>query len=339
MHRKQSASIQDVAKEAGISPQTVSRVANNSDKVRPETKKKVLSAMQKLGYRPNYAARALKRGHFNDVGVVLYSMAEYGNTHILDSILSTANANHYATTIQIMDGSSPHPLYDAVERMQVLPVDGIIVIMERCTSDFEDFQPPADFPVVLISERPSPHCVTVDTDQYDCSTQIVNYLLGKGHKTVYHIAGPIHSSQAAERRLAGWADALYDADITDLPEVHYGDWHAQSGYDIALELAKRPDCTAVYAANDQMAYGAMLGFKAAGKRVPEDISVMGIDDSLGDYVPQLELTTLRPRFDEIGRRAFDTIIGASTGRQAPKPGVKIGIPASLIERGSVRAIR
>jgi DNA-binding LacI/PurR family transcriptional regulator len=339
MRPKQSASIQDVAREAGISPQTVSRVANDSDKVKPETREKVQKAMQKLGYRPNYAARALKRGNFNDVGVVLYSTSEYGNTRILDAILSSANKNHYATTIQMMDKSCRHPLYDAMEQMQALPVDGLIVIMEQCTPDFEAFRPPSDFPTVLISERPSPHCITIDTDQYDCSTQVVNYLLRKGHKTVYHIAGPTQVSQAAERRVAGWADALYNAQITNLPEVQYGDWHAQSGYDAALKLSRQENCTAVYAANDQMAYGAILGFQAAGKKVPEDVSVVGIDDSLSDYVPQLQLTTLRPQFDKIGEQAFNVIIEASTGKQAPKPGSKIVIPANLVERSSVCKIR
>ena len=130
----------------------------------------------------------------------------------------------------------------------------------------------------------------------------MDYLLSKGHKTVYHIAGP-SSSRAAESRAQGWHDTLDQLGLR-IPPTYMGDWEADSGYQAGLALAHDPDCTAIYAANDQMAYGAMLGLQAAGKRVPEDVSIVGVDDSLSGTIPRLSLTTMRMKFNDIGREAF-----------------------------------
>ncbi|BAQ30762.1 transcriptional regulator [Bifidobacterium scardovii JCM 12489 = DSM 13734] len=335
MGNTSTASMQDVAREAGVSPQTVSRVANGSNAVRPETRRKVEAAMDKLGYRPNYAARALKHGKFKDIGVVMFNMTTFGNARILNGIAAAANDNGYATTVQSIGRGRERTLQAAIERMKQLPVDGVVVVMEERVPDFDEFQPPQDLPVVLISEDPANHCPTIDADQYGCSTAIVDYLLSKGHRTVYHIAGP-SSSRAAESRAQGWRDALEQMGIP-VPPTYVGDWEADSGYQAGLSLARDPGCTAIYAANDQMAYGAMLGLRAGGKCVPEDVSVVGVDDSLVGMVPRLNLTTMRMKFTEIGREAFSIVKRICEGERIPS-GVKTVIPPEFIERGSVRDI-
>ena len=333
MERTSTVSMQDVAKEAGVSPQTVSRVANGSDAVKPETRRRVEAAMDKLGYRPNYAARALKHGRFNDIGVVMFNIASFGNSRILKGITSAADDNGYAVTIQMLGRDHDRTLTAAVERMKQLPVDGVIIVMEENLPDFNGFTPPRDLPVVLLCEGPSDQCATIDADQYGCSTAIVDYLLSKGHRTVYHIAGP-SASRAAQSRAQGWRDALEQMGLR-IPPTFIGDWNADSGYQAGLSLAHDPECTAIYAANDQMAYGAIQGLRAAGKRVPEDVSVVGVDDSLIGMVPRLELTTMRMRFDEIGREAFSLVKRQCEGERVPV-GVKTVVPTELVERGSVR---
>lgn len=335
MDRKQPASMQDVAEAAGVSPQTVSRVANGSDAVRPATRQRVETAMTKLGYRPNYAARALKHGRFRDIGVVLFDIESFGNARILDGINTTAAENDYAVTLSTFGRSGEPTIAAAMERMKQLPVDGVIIVVEHKVVDFDTFIPSTDLPVVLISEEPSDNCPTIDADQYGCSIAVVNYLLSKGHRTVYAIAGP-SASRAAHSRSQGWRDALHQFGVS-IPDVYIGDWQADSGYQAGLSLASDPQCTAIYAANDQMAYGAIQGLKAGGKRVPEDVSIVGVDDSLRGTVPRLSLTTMRMPFDEIGREAFSMIERQCEGERIPA-GVKTVIPTELIERGSVRDI-
>lgn len=117
MGNTSTASMQDVAREAGVSPQTVSRVANGSNAVRPETRRKVEAAMDKLGYRPNYAARALKHGKFKDIGVVMFNMTTFGNARILNGIAAAANDNGYATTVQSIGRGRERTLQAAIERI------------------------------------------------------------------------------------------------------------------------------------------------------------------------------------------------------------------------------
>ena len=149
MDHSQPASMQDVAKAASVSPQTVSRVANGSNAVRPETRQRVEAAMAKLGYRPNYAARALKHGKFKDVGVVLFNMLTYGNARILGGIADAANSNGYAITMQSFGRNRERTLHAAIERMKQLPVDGVIAVMEEHVTDFSEFRPPKELPVVI----------------------------------------------------------------------------------------------------------------------------------------------------------------------------------------------
>ncbi len=165
MSRPTQVSMQDIAKAAGVSPQTVSRVANGSDAVKPETRQRVEAAMERLGYRPNYAARALKHGRFQDIGVVMFNTATFGNARILDSIVANAADDDYSVTIQTMRHGAERTLSAAIDRMQRQPVDGVIVVLEERISDFVGYKPPREFPVVLICESAADHCPTVDADQ------------------------------------------------------------------------------------------------------------------------------------------------------------------------------
>lgn len=329
---RNSASLQDVAREAGVSPQTVSRVANGSDAVRPATKLKVEAAMEHLGYRPNYAARALKSGHFNNVGVLLSHMSAYGNSRILEGITTAAANSGYSITIRPLDNLQDQSLAGALKLVEGLPLDGAIVIMERDFTDFNQFKPSDNLPVVLICEEPANHCPTIDSDSYGCATAAVDFFLSKGHKTVYHIAGPT-VSRAAQSRIRGWRDALAQVGIPT-PPMYYGDWEADSGYQAGLALAHEKDCTAIFAGNDQMAYGAMLGLRTAGKRVPEDVSIIGVDDSLRGVVPRLELTTVRLKLRTVGKEAFSMIEQQCNGKKVPS-GIKKLITPEFIDRGSV----
>ncbi|WP_169276324.1 LacI family DNA-binding transcriptional regulator [Bifidobacterium moraviense] len=354
--RHDSVSLREVAQRAGVSPQTVSRVANGSDLVRPDTAERVRAAMRELGYRPNYAARALKHGRFNNVGVILFNTTQTGNMRILSGIGAAAARHGYAVTLLTLDGGCngradgtdgnadgvTNSVLDdeaapsltpaqALARMRTLPIDGVIIALERRPADFGPFRPTDRLPVVLIAEGPLPGCVTVDADQAGCSAQAVDLLLREGHRTVHHIAGPAFSCSSNERERA-WREELERRGIP-VPAPLRGDWSADSGYDAGLELARDPDCTAVYASNDQMAYGCMLAMRASGRRVPEDVSVIGVDDSLTAVVPRLDLDTMRMPFDAIGERAFTMVMRACEG-ETLRADARTALPVELVRRGS-----
>lgn len=335
MRNNGSVSMADVARLARVSAQTVSRVANGSAEVRPETRRKVEQAMKELGYRPNYAARALKRGRFRDVGVVMFDIARYGNARILNGVVEAASDRGYAVTLRTFGVEGPSSMQSALDEMRQLPVDGVIVVMERMLPDLGSYVPIPDLPVVLVTEDPADGFPVVNADQYNASVAMVDYLCDLGHETVYHIAGPALSI-AARVRMRGWQDALRKRGITP-PPLYTGDWSADSGYQAGLALAHERGCTAVYAANDQMAYGAMLGLRHTGKSVPDDVSVVGVDDSLKGIVPRLELTTMRLDFEEIGRRAFDVVFDRCQ-KGEPKEVEKITVPPVMVERSSVRSL-
>ena len=265
----------------------------------------------------------------------MFNTATFGNARILDSIVANAADDDYSVTIQTMRHGAERTLSAAIDRMQRQPVDGVIVVLEERISDFVGYKPPREFPVVLICESAADHCPTVDADQYGCSTAIVDYLMSKGHKTVYHIAGPSTSPRRRKPR-PRLARSVGTNGSTRTEHVHR---RLVRGFRLpaGVALAHDPDCTAIYAANDQMAYGAMPRLQSAGKRVPEDVSIVGVDDSLVDMVPRLNLTTMKLRFDDIGATAFSMVRRQCEGEKIPV-GVKTVIPPELIERGSVRDI-
>ena len=233
MERSRSVSMQDIAAEAGVSAQTVSRVANGSKAVKPETRQRVEEAMAKLGYRPNAAARALKHGRFQNIGVVLFDMTSYGDSRILNAIAEAAQSQEYAVTVQRIVKGNGHTLQSAVERMRQLPVDGVIVVLQEYIDDFDTYEPDKELPVVIIAEEPAAHCPTIDADNYGCAKIAVEYLLEHGHRTVYHVAGPV-VSRAARIRQQGWQDTLRKAGIA-IPPLYRGDWNADSGYQAGLD--------------------------------------------------------------------------------------------------------
>ena len=330
---KKSVSVKDVARLAGVSEQTVSRTVHDSPSVRPETKERVRAAMRELGYRPNFAGRSLRRGKFKTVGVAMFNITGTGNLDRMEGFAAAADKHGYAITLTKVDGH-PYTLESASSRMSALPVDGMVVIMNRMPADFGTFEPLRGMQTVLVTMLEHPLCSTVDNDQFDCSRQVVEYLLGRRHKTVHFISCP-ERSLSGMRREEGWRETLRAHGI-EPPRLVRGDWTAQSGYAAGQALAEDPTCTAIYASNDAMAYGCIRGLESCGRRVPEDVSVVGVDDSLDDFVAHNELTTVRFDLHQRGREVFEHAV--------PKAGatdktVAIRIPGQLIIRHSTAILR
>ena len=314
---RKAVSMADVARVAGVSQQTVSRVVNDMPNVSGKTRERVKAAMDELGFRPSYAGRSLRGGRYRSVGLCVNDVTEVGNLTMLDGVAAAAREHGYA-----------------VRSMSVLPVDGVILGMSRLAPDFEQFVPLAALPCVIVSMYAHPRCTTVDSDQYGCSLMLMDHLLSRGHRKIRYVAGPEYSVDESFRQ-AGWRDALAGAGLEAVEPLR-GDWTADSGYEIACRmLDEDDDFTAVYAANDQMANGVMCALRDRGLRVPQDVSVVGVDDSLADYVPRSELTTVRFDMAARGRTAFDYAVP----ERPDGPTTAIRIPGTLVERNSVAQAR
>jgi DNA-binding LacI/PurR family transcriptional regulator len=320
----------DVAKLAGVSAQTVSRVSNGFPGVLEETRQQVLAAMRELGYRPNSAARALKRGEFRTIGVILFNLSSTGNMRTLEAVASSAAGEGYATTLLPVTAPTQDGVRGAFTRLGELAVDGVVMIMEVHLLDAMTVALPPTAPVVVVdSDAGDQYCV-VDTDQASGARAAVEHLLGLGHGTVWHIAGP-RESFAAERRVGAWRTALESAG-REVPQLLRGDWSAESGYEAGLRIAAEPGCTAVFVANDQMALGVLRALSEQGRRVPEDVSVVGFDDipEAASFMPPL--TTIHQDFAEVGRRCVDGVL-RQIRNDVPEKGTTL-VPTSLVVRRS-----
>ncbi|MGW6912922.1 LacI family DNA-binding transcriptional regulator [Kitasatospora sp. NPDC054939] len=332
---RRPASQADVAALAGVSSQTVSRVANNRPNVEPETRERVLSAMRMLGYQRNSAARALTLGRFHALGVVTFDITAQGNARTLAAISRAAQGAGYSINVVCVEDETEEAVQRAVRQLTDQAVDGLAVI-EAQILDRPGFDISSGVPIVVADGDPERRYTSIDTDQAAGVTAAVDHLLDLGHRTVWHIGGP-QNSYAARRRAAAWHAALKAADA-HIPPIAFGDWTAASGYEIGRRLASRPDVTAVFTANDQLALGLLRALNEAGRRVPDDVSVVGFDDipEASYFFPPL--TTVRQDFEEVGRQCVARLLqhidppeGAST------PVTAVTVQPELVVRASSAA--
>jgi DNA-binding LacI/PurR family transcriptional regulator len=320
----------DVARVAGVSSQTVSRVSNGFPGVNEETRERVLAAMKELGYRPNSAARALKRGDFHTIGVITFTLSTTGNMRTLEAIATSAAQEGYAVTLLPVAVPTQDEVRGAFSRLGELAVDAVIVIMEVHLLDSARLSLPPHVKVVVADSDAGDRYAVVDTDQAGGTRDAVRHLLDLGHRTVWHLAGP-SDSYAAQRRTDAWRTAL-EAAGRAVPPLVRGNWSAESGYRAGLRLAEQADCTAVFAANDQMALGLLRALAERGRKVPQDVSVIGFDDIPDSGSFQPPLTTVHQDFADVGRRCVQSAL-----RQVRENEVEQGttlVPTQLVVRES-----
>lgn len=328
--RRRRVSMADVARVAGVSAQTVSRVSNGHAGVIGSTRQQVLDAMAQLGYRPNSAARALKYGEFRTIGVILFTLSSTGNSRTLEAIATHAADEGYAITLLPVEVPTQDRVLGAFTRLGELAVDAVIVIMEVHLLDAATVTVPPGVHVLVVDSNGGDRYPVVDTDQADGARQATRHLLSLGHRTVWHVAGP-PESYASERRAAAWQATLTAARVPVPPPLR-GDWSAESGYLAGLRLADEPDCTAVFVANDQMALGVLRALHEKGKVVPRDVSVVGFDDiaDSASFIPPL--TTIHQDFAEVGRQSVQRVLRLI--RDEPAEAGIILVPTRLVVRES-----
>ncbi len=321
----------DVARLAGVSQKTVSRVLNDEPYVSADVRRRVLDAAEELGYRRNQAARALASGRTRSIGVVTLGSALYGPASLLLGIERAVREVGYTLRVAATIEGDPGGIASALASLLDQGVDGVI-ISEPIDEGVGIIS--VDVPVLVLGAPPTfaaPHVVTARVGAGLLARAATEHLLELGHATVHHLAGP-QRWYSARDRIAGWREALR-AHGADEPPVLDGDWSAASGYAAGRKLAGDRTVTAVFAANDDMAIGFIRAQLEAGRRVPEDISVAGFDDiPVAAYVTP-PLTTVRQPFDEVARQGLARLLHV-----IEKPDVELPLaadqPVQLVVRAS-----
>jgi DNA-binding LacI/PurR family transcriptional regulator len=326
------ASAHDVALAAGVSMQTVSRVARGLENVQPATRERVREAMDRLGYSPNRAARALRSGQFHTIGVIMFTLSSYGNSKTLEAIAEAASDAGYTITLLPVHQRTQGGVTGAFATLSEQAVDGVVIVIEADILAEHDLALPADVPVVVIDSSGQSARPFIDTDQAQGTRLAVTHLLDLGHETVWHVRGPEHS-YSARRREAAWRATLVDAGRV-VPEPLLGDWSAESGHQLGLEIAARPDITAVFVANDSMALGILRACHELGRDVPSTLSIVGFDDMTDSASFWPPLTTIRQHFDEVGKRAIDLLL---RGMRREAEVQQVIVPTELVVRESSAA--
>lgn len=315
--------IKQVAKQAGVSAQTVSRVINERPDVAPDTRERVLQVVQQLGYHPSSIARTLIHGRSSTIGVVGTGIEYFGPSRTLVGIERQAAELGYTVLL----GLTPHPETDSGEQVlrQMLAylVDGIVWAVPEIGQNHEWVQrivSKLNIPIVFLSARPAAGLTVVAMDNRSGGHMATQHLIERGYRRIGLIAGPSLWWEARERQL-GWRDALTEAGLATEPAlVAEGDWSAASG-EKAMHtlLAQSPDIDALFASNDQMALGALKATRSLGLRVPEDLAIVGFDDrpEAAFFCPPL--TTIRQDVVELGRRAVGELNRAIVSLQNGKP--------------------
>lgn len=312
--------VREVAAAAGVSRQTVSRVLNDSPRVRPETRERVLAAMAELRFRPNRAARMLTTARSSTIGVLASSASSlYGPASSLDAVENAAREAGYFVTVAHAPSTAQDDLLAALDHLKDQSVDGIVIIAPQ--QRVQDAMSSVSFgvPTVELHGAGTQEEAGLFVDQTEGARLAVRHLLGKGHRKILHVCGPLDWAEARARR----GGFLFEAKAAGADGIvsREGDWTAASGADIAAEFLGDTSITAVFSSNDQMALGVLHAARVAGRRVPGDLAVVGFDDipEAAFFAPPL--TTVRQDFAELGRRAVARLValveGAGVGFEKP----------------------
>lgn len=325
--------IREVAARAGVSHQTVSRVINHDKRVRAETRTRIETAIADLGFQPNAIAQFMAKGQTRTLACISPNLTDYTFASIIENVEIEARKNDYYV---LSVSASNEQIFDTLikELVGSRRTDGLLVI--NPFTDNRYHMVPAGVPVVFVGIHSRSVTIgSISLNDYKIGYDAAHYLIDLGHKDILHITGPINEDCTNER-LAGFQTALNEAKIAANPSlIRQGNWSADSGFQIVNQvLDEKIAFSALFAQNDRMAIGGIHALRNAGKRVPEDISIIGVDDiplSPHVYPP---LTTMRQDIAQIGCEAAKLLIRAIENPEMSSQQLQVN--AHLIVRESTR---
>lgn len=326
-----AANIFDVARLAGVSHQTVSRVINGLPNVRPATKERVEKAMKQLRYSPSPAARALVTRRTRTIGLVTSGSVDFGPSSIAMHFNRAAREARYSVDTVSTGDHDPDSARLAVEGLLRQRVDALVMVINDAGVLEMARGLDTGVPLVLAAStaRRAPQMVSID--QYRGARAAVRHLAELGHTRIVHLAGPEQSTDAIER-VRGWKDELAERRLEAVPPRH-GDWSAESGFTIGSELDIESG-TAVFVGNDQMSIGLMSSLRRRGLSVPRDVSIVGFDDVPEAAYLYPPLTTIRQDFATLGQMLMQNVLVALD--EGPAEVSDTPLPTQLIVRESTR---
>ena len=333
-----AATMHDVSRLAGVSIKTVSNVINDYPYVREETRRKVLDAIDTLGYTPNLSARSLRSGRTNVISLMIPDLRNAYFAELADSVMRAAAERGLAVLIEQFGDDRQHEI-DVLRQPRARMVDGVLYSVLTLDQSDLDLIAELTTPVVLLGDRdlggPRDHVTMRNTDATRAATE---HLLASGRRRVVALgAHPGEEIGSAALRLQGYREAIeaaglpYDESLV----VPVGSWHRRNGAEGMRDfLATGTDFDAVVAFNDAIALGALRVLQEEGRRVPEDVAVIGFDDIDETQYSMPTLSTIDPGREEIARTAVDLLLRRIEGSQEVFVPEEIAVPFRLVERES-----
>ena len=316
------ASIRDVARSAGVSHQTVSRVLNGHVSIRDETRQRVLAAIAELHYRPSAAARALSTSRSRTIGVLASTRAHYGPARSIQAIEQAARDRGFFVTASSVQDPDEGSLRDALTTLLEQDIEALVVIapQQRVFTAIADIAPRV--PYITLRALGTGDTNALRVDEIAGARLATRHLIDAGHTSIGHLAGP-RDWVEAEARMQGFLQELGAADLqVSVPVL--GDWTADFGYRAGMQLLRWRECTAYFCSNDAVAIGLMHAARDLGLDIPGDVSIVGYDDAPEAAHLFPPLTTVRQDFAELGTRCIAALLGDD-------------LPAALVPELVVRA--
>ncbi|MFC5955604.1 LacI family DNA-binding transcriptional regulator [Streptomyces pratens] len=335
--------LEEVAARAGVGRGTVSRVINGSPRVSDATRALVEAAVAELGYVPNTAARALAANRTDAIALVVPEPeTRFFAEPYFSDMLRGVGAALSDTEMQLLliFAGSDRERQRLADYLAAHRVDGVLLVSVHADDPLPDMLAQLEIPAVISGPRSAAETLTsVDSDNYGGARHAVEHLLGRGRRRIAHITGRL-DVYGAQRRVDGYRDALRDAGHpADDLMIEAGDFSEEGGRSaMTALLERRPDLDAVFAASDVTAAGARHALREAGRRIPDDVALVGYDDSAIARHMDPPLTSVRQPIEEMGRRMIDLLLAEVADRRPPASREldrrQVVLATELVERAS-----
>ncbi|WP_219834186.1 LacI family DNA-binding transcriptional regulator [Paenibacillus sp. R14(2021)] len=330
--------IKDVAKHAGVSVTTVSRVLNGEKYVKDDLKERVKRAIDELGYSPSHIARSLVLKKTNLIGVIVPDITSSFYSTILSTIERTASRNDYNLMVcNILEETDKELKY--LQVFKQMRVDGIIIMHEKLNEEIRELIQSLDIPFLFSSVKPADQeFVSVIIDDYAASYDVTRHLISLGHTRIGFIGGDMRDVTSGQNRYLGYRDALTDCGLAIVSDyIRFGDYKTQSGHALMKEiLANETPPTAVFAVSDDMAVGAMNCIHDHGLKVPDDVSIIGFDGSQLTEQVRPRLSSMEQPILEMGEVTVETLLAMIKG-DPNRTFTDVILQHNLVDRDSCKA--